>query len=199
MSRRTGLLAVGGSVLAALIASACCWLPLLLVAFGVSAAGVSAQFESVRPYFLALTAVLLGVGFYFSYFRRPSCEPGDACATTKPKLQRWNRAMLWVATVLVAGVGFFPNYIGLVAGSGETPPPSNSAELATTTLHIDGMTCEACTAHVRKELITVPGVAEASVSYPDSAATIYFKRGAAPAQGDLANAVVRAGYKVAGN
>ena len=70
MSRRTGLVTVGGSVLAALIASACCWLPLLLVTFGVSAAGVSAQFESVRPYFLALTAVLLGAGFYFSYFRR---------------------------------------------------------------------------------------------------------------------------------
>lgn len=40
MSRRTGLVAFGGSVLAALVASACCWLPLLLVTFGGSAAGV---------------------------------------------------------------------------------------------------------------------------------------------------------------
>jgi len=50
-------------VLAALNASACCWLPLLLVTVGVSTAGVSAQFETVRPYSFALTAVLLGAGF----------------------------------------------------------------------------------------------------------------------------------------
>lgn len=41
-SQRTGMLAVGGSVLSALAASACCWIPLLLIAIGVSTGGVSA-------------------------------------------------------------------------------------------------------------------------------------------------------------
>ncbi len=50
---RAGLLAVGASVFSAILASACCWLPLLLVAFGTSAAGASAAFERVRPFFLA--------------------------------------------------------------------------------------------------------------------------------------------------
>lgn len=198
MSRGTGLVTIGGSVLAALIASACCWLPLLLVTLGVSAAGVSAQFEIVRPYFLGLTVVLLGAGFYFSYFRRPSCEPGDACATPKPRLQRWNRAMLWIATLFVAGIAFFPNYVGLVA-NGEVAPPPVAAELASAKLHIDGMTCEACTAHVRKELLAVHGVEEVSVSYPESVATIYFEKDAAPGAEELAKAVARAGYKVTGN
>lgn len=198
MSRRTGLVTVGGSVLAALIASACCWLPLLLVTFGVSAAGVSAQFESVRPYFLALTAVFLGAGFYFSYFRRPTCKPGDSCAVPQPRLQRWNRAMLWIATVFVAGIAFFPNYVGLVS-NGEAAPPPVSAELTSTTLRIDGMTCEACTAHVRKELLAVHGVEEVSVSYAESVATIYFEKDAAPVADNLAKAVARAGYKVTGN
>lgn len=198
MSRGTGLVTVGGSVLAALIASACCWLPLLLVTFGVSAAGVSAQFESVRPYFLALTTVLLGAGFYFSYFRRPTCQPGDACATPKPRLQRWNRTMLWIATVFVAGIAFFPDYVGLIS-TGEAAPPPVSAELTSTALRIDGMTCEACTAHVRQELLAVHGVEEASVSYPESVATIYFEKDAAPAAEELARAVARAGYKVTGN
>ena len=46
-----------GSVASALAASACCWLPLVLVAFGASTAGLSAAFERVRPWFLGATAV----------------------------------------------------------------------------------------------------------------------------------------------
>ncbi len=36
----------------ALLSPACCWLPLLLIAFGASAAGVSGFFETYRPYLL---------------------------------------------------------------------------------------------------------------------------------------------------
>ncbi|MFY9341689.1 MAG: mercuric transporter MerT family protein [Planctomycetota bacterium] len=196
MSRRTGVLAVCGSVLAAAIASACCWLPLLLVAFGVSAAGVSARFDAVRPYFLALTAALLGAGFYLNYFKKkPTCEPGGSCATPRPGLQRWNRAVLWLATLVVAAIAFFPNYVGLIATDGEVAVPANAAALETTTLRIEGMTCEACAAHVRKELLAVENVEEASVRYADGVATVFFKNGAAPRLADLLRAVARAGYK----
>lgn len=68
----------GGSVLAAAAASACCWVPLLFLAFGASAAGVSAAFERLRPLFLGVAGVSLAVGFYMSYFRKTRCE-GEAC------------------------------------------------------------------------------------------------------------------------
>ncbi|GIW94847.1 MAG: hypothetical protein KatS3mg110_2888 [Pirellulaceae bacterium] len=56
-----------GAVLTAIMGSACCWLPLLLIAFGFSAAGVAGFFEHYRPYFLATSFVLLGGAWYFTY------------------------------------------------------------------------------------------------------------------------------------
>ncbi|MCI0460162.1 MAG: copper ion binding protein, partial [Gemmataceae bacterium] len=56
-----------GAVFTAIMGSACCWLPLLLIAFGFSAAGVGSFFEQYRPYFLTATFTLLAVAWYFTY------------------------------------------------------------------------------------------------------------------------------------
>lgn len=196
MSARGGLLASTGSVLAAIVASACCWLPLLLLGFGVSAAGISAKFESVRPYFLGGAGVLLFAGFYLSYFRKPACEPDGSCTTPRRKLERFNRTMLWVATVLVLAVGLFPNYVGLIAADGDAPLGSVSDTTERVTVPIQGMTCEACAPHVRNELLRVNGVTQASVSYREGAATVVVKRDAPPSREALVKAVERAGYKI---
>jgi copper chaperone CopZ len=60
-------LATLGAVFTAIMGSACCWLPLLLIAFGFSAAGVGSFFEQYRPYFLTATFTLLSVAWYFTY------------------------------------------------------------------------------------------------------------------------------------
>ncbi len=60
-------LATLGAVFTAIMGSACCWLPLLLIAFGFSAAGVGSFFEQYRPCFLTATFALLGVAWYFTY------------------------------------------------------------------------------------------------------------------------------------
>ena len=57
------------STLAAFVASLCCLGPLILGGVGLGAAMV-ATFAPLRPYFLALSAVLLASGFYFVY-RKP--------------------------------------------------------------------------------------------------------------------------------
>jgi copper chaperone CopZ len=64
---RGAFLATLGAVLTAIMGSACCWLPLLLIAFGFSAAGVGSFFEQYRPYFLTVTFALLAVAWYFTY------------------------------------------------------------------------------------------------------------------------------------
>src|SRR5258705_5179366 len=100
---------VGGAVIAALLGSLCCIGQLLFVVLGVSAFGAATGFESVRPYLLAGSVLLLALGYYWTYFRPSAeCAPGEACAT-KP-IGRANQLGLWVASLAwfaFAGMPYF--------------------------------------------------------------------------------------------
>lgn len=197
---RAGRVAIGGSILSALAASACCWIPLLLIAIGLSAGGVAAWFEQYRWWFLGLTAVLLGAGFYFVYFRAPRCEPGSACARPSRRLHRTNQVILWVATLLVLGAAAFPKYVGYLIPAGPTASViADSSQVATVSLKIEGMTCEGCAVRVRNALVKVPGVLDASVSYPQRRATVAIDGSSPPADSALAGAVEAAGYRITAN
>ena len=198
-SDRVGLLAAGGSVLTAVVASACCWLPLLLILFGLSAGGVSAWFAAWRPVFLVVAVVLLGLGFYLVYVRKAVCEPGSTCAVPNRKLMRFNRGMIWVATVFVVAFAFFPSYAGYFVRV-ETPE-AGAAEASGQTLkiEIDQMTCKACAVHAHNELAKVPGVLRVAVSYADSQGVVVVDATSPPSSESLVSAVERAGYKVTGS
>jgi mercuric reductase len=64
-----------------------------------------------------------------------------------------------------------------------------------TTLHIDGMTCWACTEHIKQALEKVPGVRSASVSYPQRQAVIEANVGTAADVTSLVAAVSALGYR----
>ena len=164
-SARTGKWAAGAVITAAL-SSACCWLPLVLGAFGVSAAGVSGFFDGYRPWLLAASAALLGVGFYFAYFRRARCATGHACATPPPR--RWSvpRAFLWLAAAFTLALAAFPNYAGRLLARGEAHSPVTSAGHTRMEFVIEGMTCAACAAGLEARLRKLPGVSAAVVDYP---------------------------------
>ncbi len=191
---RTALWATAGSVVSAVVASACCWVPLLLFAFGVSAAGVSATFEKVRPFFLSGAAILLGVGFYLTYFRKEACAPGSTCAVPNPKLRRFNQVMLWAATALVLAFAFFPNYAGFLLGGTGRTPETDAARSAAVNLSIRGMTCEACAVHVDQSLKGVPGVRSVSVFYNEGRARVLIDPASPPSEEALLKAVEKAGY-----
>jgi copper chaperone CopZ len=161
---KMALWAALGSVVSAIMASACCWLPLLLMAFGLSAAGASAAFETVRPTFLLATAVLLGGGFYLGYFRRPTCATGEACAVLNLRLRRFSRAMLWLAVTVVLAVALLPSYAGILVG-GTTKAAVHGPSPETLTLTVEGMTCEGCSAPIRKAVKEVRGVLDVKVDY----------------------------------
>ena len=195
-NHRTGLLAAGGSMIAALAASACCWLPLGLILFGMSAGGVSAWFEHYRWIFLGVTTILLGLGFYLVYFRTPQCAPGSACATPNRKMQRVNRSMLWIAAVFVMISASFPKYVGYLLPK-ETPITSVSDEssIKVASFDIAGMTCQACSISLRNELVKVPGVVDLSISYEDGTAQISFDASNPPSAEELSGVVSRVGYQ----
>ncbi len=186
-----GAWAATGAAVSAVLSSACCWIPLLLLAFGASATGLSATFEAYRMPLLVVAGSLLATGFYLVYFRKPVCEPGGACSVPSSRLTRLNKGLLWVATLLVASFAFFPNYVGALIGGRET----GTVEGAAVHLEIEGMTCEACALHIEKELRSVPGVRAAQVSYDEHRATITADPTTPPTEAELAQAVERAGYK----
>lgn len=107
-------LSSGGAVLAAMLASACCWLPFVLAGAGISAVGIAGAFDALRPLLLVAAVLGLGIGFYMAYFRKPICEPASACAEPRPHIRQLNRVLLWMATVLVFAFALLPYYIGLI-------------------------------------------------------------------------------------
>ncbi len=190
---------LGGSVVAAVLSSACCWLPLLLLAFGASAAGVSAFFEQWRPAFLVLAVALLGAGFYVVYFRKASCAKG-ACETMPRSPRVFSRALLWVAALLVALFAMFPNYAGAIARTfyGSRGTDKSATIVAGATLHrfrVEGMTCEACAVTLEADLVKLDGVSSARVDYPSKTAEV--RSAAADIESRVRAVAERHGYRAA--
>lgn len=117
----------GSSVLFAAIASACCWLPLVLLGLGVSSVGLFSTVEVVRPWLLGGSVLLLGAGFFAAYRHQPCCAP---------RARRLNRIMVWTASVFVLAFALFPLYAASLVG------PIDGAACCTTT----GSSC--CTSAV---------------------------------------------------
>ncbi|MCZ6691096.1 MAG: mercuric transporter MerT family protein [Planctomycetota bacterium] len=196
-SRNLSVWASGGAVLTAVFASACCWLPLLLIGFGASAAGVSGFFEAYRPYLLGATALLLGGGFFLVYFRKERCEPGNSCAAPNPRLLRWNKGMLWVATLVVLLAALFPSYVGAFLGGREDSKKASREVRGKSRLYaIEGMTCEACAVTLAVGLEELPGVADVEVSFEEKTARIYAHQGEAlPTDEVVLRKIVEIGYR----
>ena len=101
-----------GGVVAAAGSTLCCAGPVVAVTLGVSGAGLSA-FEPYRPYFLALTAGFLLLGFWLlDREEKAACEPGKPCA--EPETRRRMKIVLWVATAIAVVFATFPSWQTLV-------------------------------------------------------------------------------------
>jgi mercuric ion transport protein len=97
---RNGLLATG-AIVGAILASACCVVPLLLVMLGISGAWISnlTALEPFKPYVAAVTLCLIGLGFWRVYFQpKPACVEGSYCA--RPQSARITKSALWIGTAI---------------------------------------------------------------------------------------------------
>lgn len=193
-----GLFTAGGSFGTAMLSSACCWLPLLLIGFGVSSGGLSAFFESTRPIFLGLTAALLSLAFYMTYFRKQNYAEGSACEIPHPRLRRFNRASLWIAMVGVVAFTAFPLYVNaLPIGAARD---GNAQELVAgemLSLPIEGMTCAGCATTVEQALLRTPGVLAATVSFEESRAELILDPSAPASHALLAQTLHNSGFAIA--
>ena len=97
-----GPLAATGSVIAAVLASSCCIVPLVLVTLGASGAWIGnlSALEPYKPIFAIATFGFLGFGYWHVYHKpRLECEEGSYCAT--PASNHVTKSALWIANLLV--------------------------------------------------------------------------------------------------
>ena len=93
------------AVIAALSTLACCLPFTFLGALGL--AGASLRLQSLRPWLLIGTVILLGIGFIQLYVRRNQCQ----------KRSLLSIALFWSAAIIVLLVILFPQVIAsLLAG-----------------------------------------------------------------------------------
>ncbi len=95
-----------GAVTSALVASICCFGPLVLAVLGVGGGALLLKLDPYRPYALAMAALFLGGAFFVAYRRQPQdCAPGSACAQPTRKSQR---VVLWIVSAVVVLAAAFP-------------------------------------------------------------------------------------------
>lgn len=100
-----GALAAGG--LAAILASACCLGPLVLLSLGIGGAWIAnlSALEPYRPLFIGLA--LLALFFAGRRIFRPAaeCKPGEVCAI--PPARAGYKLLFWaVAALVLVGLTF---------------------------------------------------------------------------------------------
>lgn len=91
-----------GGVIGAILASACCVVPLVLVTLGISGAWIGnlTALEPYKPYVATVTLALIGLGFWRVYFRpKPECVEGSYCA--RPQSSLITKSALWISAALV--------------------------------------------------------------------------------------------------
>lgn len=94
--------AAAGSLIGALASLSCCILPLAFFSLGISGAWIGhfTRLAPYQPYFIALTLVFLGTGYWLVFRASTTCRSaGEACA--RPLPNRFVKATLVAATVLV--------------------------------------------------------------------------------------------------
>lgn len=133
-----------GSVAAAILASTCCWLPLLLLAAGAGTAAASfvGFIESFRPVIIAVAFALVGVAAYFTYIHR---SPEKCCAPAgEPvrgsRLKKLNKYLLPFLAIFVTAFTLFPSQIlSIFRPETETELRAQASEVIVT-LGVPGMT-----------------------------------------------------------
>jgi len=204
-SNETKSWAAGASVMGALGAAfagaACCVGPLVVAVLGVGGAGAMVALAPYRPFFMAGTALMLGVGFFLVYRRRPAAATTeDACGCDEPAPKRKRdlaKVMLWVATVLVVGFTASPYVIGAIAdasdadrGAEVTQPDARQVQLS-----VAGMDCAACGVGIQRAMEPVAPYRDFDLDL--EAGTVSFRyEGDEDVAGRFANAIRDIGYEV---
>lgn len=108
---KSPLTAILGASVAAIGASVCCVVPLVLVVLGLSGAWIAnlTALDAWRPWFSAATLACLGWASWSLYGPSSRCRADGECVD--PSVLRRRRLWLWIATFVIALLLLFPYYV----------------------------------------------------------------------------------------
>lgn len=178
------------ALVTAILASVCCLGPIVLAVLGVGGAGLFSKFENLRPYLFGLTAILLGLAFFFTYRKRKvKCEDGS-CKIHKAS--KWNKIALWAATALIVLFMAFPYLIGaLKTDSGNN---QMNGEISEVVITVKGMTCSGCEFNVEKAVKKLNGIIKVKANHKKEKAHVSFNEGQVKID-EIMQVINKTGYK----
>ncbi len=96
------------SVLAAIGASACCMLPLLLLMLGIGGAWVAhlTKLAPYQPIFVIIALIFLGLAWRKLYRAPQTCAADQACADDRVITRQ--RALFWITAIAIGALLVFP-------------------------------------------------------------------------------------------
>ncbi len=167
------------AIVTALLASLCCITPVLAVLGGITGIASSFEFlEPLRPYFIGLTAIVLGFAFYQNYKPKKENEIACECEENEKSSSIQNflntKKFLWIVTIVSVILISFPYYSQIFFPELNNNSITTSSRISHATVHIEGMTCTSCEHSVNYALKSIKGVHKVSSDYKTGLARIEY-------------------------
>ena len=197
--KKTGWAFVG-ALLAAILASSCCLLPLIFVFLGVGGVWL-AQIQALEPYRPLFAVIALGILGWAIYREVLFARRQTECACEVTLKDKVRRVLIGGAVVLTLGALAFPYLLPTptsAEGSSSAMMVQQEEEVSPrwveVTLAIEGMTCGGCVVTVERALGEVEGVKDVAVSLEPPQAVVLVNARQIKSLESLAEVVTRAGY-----
>lgn len=108
------------SIFSAIIASSCCWLPFVLLFFGISSSTMGSFFSRYRLLLNIGAFIFLGIGFYLQYFHKKNICCDDKQQKTSI-FTKFSNISLWITTIIVIGFFILPMYMNYLPNKQKEP------------------------------------------------------------------------------
>lgn len=181
-------------IIAAIAASSCCILPVIVLIAGVggSAAALS-WMEPFRPYLIGLAVIAIGYAWYAYLNLKKAVDCCDVDA--KPK---WFQTKgFLIAITLLAGLSIaFPYYSSIFYPDNKKEVVIvNQSDIQTVEFDVEGMTCAGCEESIKHAVNELDGIINVKPSYEKGNTIVEFDK-SKTSKVDIEKAINSIGYKV---
>lgn len=165
-------------VFAGLISSLCCIAPLVLIFLGLGSVSFAFSFIGLKPYFLLVSIVFLGITFFF-YFRKKKCGIRAGLKSPFVLTAFGVHLILFIGSLYLllplVGPYVFEKRLSLTRDVSKHPP-SCHLELKVFSKSFNTLSCASCEAALRYWLEQNPGVYVAEVDLSSQHALIHYDK-----------------------